>query len=248
MLMAIVLAGAVFQTGPIDLMSEPYSAETRSQAETYANCFLRGAYERRSATGSPEAHMREAKAACRTEYERLLASMIRDSAGVSDAATTVDRARAFLDAMDPRAVIDPPAPAALARLPVARLVGAWRLGRGPLSVQMIVRFDEDGSLVGRLSPPLEHTANGLTDWRIVGDGTMQAVLHASFGNGRVVRYDRIPSFPGEMDFINSTDENVQRIDLAVEDQDLLIRLTKPDTGEALRFRRDLGTEASAVQE
>lgn len=247
-LKAIIFAGSLSHPEPIDIMNEPYSAETMRQYVDYVNCFARGVHDRRSNAGSPEAHMREAKAGCRTEYDSLVASMVRDSEGVSDATPTAARARAFLDEMDARAVIGPPAPAALAQLPVERLVGNWRLGGGPLAVHMTVRFEGDGSLVGILDPPQEYRADGLERWRIVGDGTRQAVLHASFGDGRVVRFDRIPSFPGEMHFINSADATVQRIDLAIEDSDLLIRLTQADTGEQLRFRRHLETAAGAIQD
>jgi hypothetical protein len=247
-LTAIIVAGGLAHSEPINIMNEPYSAETLRQYEAYVNCFARGVFDRRSNAGSPEAHMREAKAACRTEYDGLVASMVRDSEGVSDATSATATARAFLDEMDARAVIGPPAPAALAQLPVERLVGSWRLGRGPLAVHMTVRFEGDGSLVGILNPPREYTANGLERWRIVGDGTRQAVLHASFDDGRVVRFDRIPSFPGEMNFVNSADASVQRIDLTMQDDDLLIRLTKTDTGEQLRFSRDLGTAADVIRD
>jgi hypothetical protein len=113
---------------------------------------------------------------------------------------------------------------------------------------MTVRFESDGSLVGILNPPQEFTAAGLKHWRIVSDGTKQAALHASFGDGRVVRFEQIPSFPGEMNFINRADRMVQRIDLATDDTDLLIRVTMPEVGQSLRFRRDLGTAPGATQD
>lgn len=247
-LTVIILAGGLSQAEPIDIMSDPYSPETMRQYEAYVVCFARGVHDRRSDAGSPVAHMREAKAGCRTQYDSLVASMVRDLGGVLDAASAAARARAFLDEMDARAVIGPPAPAALAQLPVERLTGSWRLGRGSLAVQMTVRFEGDGSLVGILNPPRDYSANGLERWRVVSDGTRQAVLYASFGGGRVVRFERIPSFPGEMHFINPADSAVQRIDLVMDDDDLLIRVSKTDTGEQLRFSRDLGTAAGAIQD
>ena len=246
-LTSIFFAGSLLQPEPIDFTGESSSAETRRQYFAYANCFVRGALARRSNPGTPEAHMREAKAGCRTEYDGLVASIVRDLAGESDADSAAARARAALDEMDARAVIGPPAPAALARLPVERLVGSWRLGRGPLAVRMSVRFETDGSLVGILNPAREFEANGLARWRIVGDGTRQAVLHATFLDGRVVRFERIPSFPGEMNFINPADASVQRIDLAIDDDVLQLRLTQPDSGAQLGFRRDLGPEG-AIQD
>ena len=248
LLAATFLAWGLSQSGPIDIMGGPYSAETRRQYEAYIYCFAGGAYDRRSDTGSPEANMRAAKAACRTEYDRFVASVVRDSEGRADAVTAAAEARALLDEMDARAVVGPPPPAQLAQLPVVRLVGTWRLGRGPLAVRMTVRFEDDGSLVGILNPPQQFTANGLKDWRIVSNGTREAVLHATFENGRVVRFERIPSFPGEVNFINPADPAIQRFDLAMEDDELLIRVVSPDTGAQLRFHRDSGTAPGTTQD
>ena len=228
-------------------MGGPYSVETKSRFEAYLLCFARGAYDRRNDPRSPEARMQEAKAACRTEYDSFVAGVVADSEGLSDAATAEAGARALLDEMDARAAaIGPAPPAALAQLPVAQLVGGWRMGNGPLAVQMNVRFADDGSLLAILSPAWEFTADGLQAWRVVGDGTEKAVLHASFGDGRVVRFEQIPSFPSEMNFINPADPSVQRIDLATQDDDLLIRLVTNGGGTQLRFRRDLGTEPGAA--
>ena len=73
------------------------------------------------------------------------------------------------------------------------------------------------------------------------------MLHATFTDGRVVRFERIPSFPGEMHFINPADAAVQRIDLSMDDDDLLIRVTRTDTGQQLRFSR-LGTVTGAARD
>ena len=142
--------------------------------------------------------------------------------------------------MDARAVVGPPAPAKLAQLPVSHLVGEWRLGGGAMAVVMTVHFTDDGSLVGTLDSDFEFAA-GLRTWKVTSDGTKNALLHASFADKRLVQYNRIPSFPTEVDFINATNPNVQRFDLVIEDDDLLIRVVTPDGGTQLRFRRQIGT-------
>lgn len=245
-LTAIILAGGLSFAQPSTVLGDGVSRETWRRYEAYITCFARGVDARRSNPASPEANMREAKAGCRADYDALVASMVTDAGG--DPAAAAARARAFLDEMDARAVAGPPAPPALAQLPVERLVGSWRMGSGALAVRMIVRFESDGSIVGILSPAQSFTANGLERWRIVGDGTRQAVLHASFMDGRVVRFERIPSFPGELNFINPADPAVQRIDLSIDDQNLRISLTRPEVGEGLRFVRDLGPEEGAVRD
>ena len=183
--------------------------------------------------------MRQAKAACRGEYDSFVAGVVRDSKGSPDADSAASKARAFLDEIDAGVVIGPPAPAKLAHLPVERFVGAWRLGRGPLAVDLKVRFTESGSLVGIFETALN--PHRLKSWKIMSDGTKHAVLHASFADGRIVKYDRIPSFPGEIDFINSADPAIQRFALTVEDNDLLIRLVAPEHGTQLRFSRQIDT-------
>lgn len=247
-LAAFLLAGSLSHPEPVDIMGGSYSMETVRRYHSYVICFVRGAQDRRSDAGSPEANMQAAKAACRTQYDSFVAGVVKDSAGVSDAASAAAGARALLDAMDARVVIGPPPPAQLAQLPVAAMVGAWRLGGGPLAVDMNIRFDADGSLVGTLTPPQDYTAEGLANWKIVSGGTNQAVLHASFAGRRVVRFERIPSFPREMDFINPADPAIQRFDLAIEDEDLLIHLVTKGGGQQLRFRRNLETAAGAARD
>jgi hypothetical protein len=239
-LAALLMLGGISQAPAIDILDDAYSVETKKRYEEYVRCFATAAYDRRQAAGSPEAHMREAKAACRREYDSFVAGVVKDLATSSDATSAAIRARAFLDEMDARAVMGPPAPAKLAQLPVERLIGVWRMGGGPLAVDMNVRFADDGSLVGTLKSDFKLEADGLRSWKVTSDGTKQAVFHAAFADGRVVNYVRVPSFPGEMDFINSADPAIQRFDLLMEDNDLLIRWVTPEAGTQLRFRRQTG--------
>ena len=160
-LTAVLFAASLSDPQPVDIMSEAFSAETRGRYMAYVNCFARGTYDRRSGAGSPEDHMKQAKASCRAEHESLVEGIVKDLEGSSDSATATASAHAFIDEMDSRAVIGPPAPAALAQLPVERMVGAWRLGGGALAVHMTVRYESDGSMVGILNPPREFTAKGL---------------------------------------------------------------------------------------
>ena len=105
-----------------------------------------------------------------------------------------------------------------------------------MAVEMTVQFSDDGYLVGTLKPsPV--LPSGLQRWNVSSNGTKHAVLHAFFADMGPVEYHAIPSFPSEMDFINPADPKVQRIDLTIEDGDLLVRLVTPDTGEQYRFRR-----------
>lgn len=238
MILAVfLLAQSLSQSPPIDIIGGTYSVDTKERYEAYLLCFAKGAYDRRQSAGSPEAHMREAKAACRKEYDSFVASVVKDSEGSSDATSAAIKARSFLDAMDAGAIIGPPAPAKLAHLPVERLVGAWAMGRGPLAVDMNVQFADDGSLVGILSSGFESAVKELKSWKITSDGTKGAVFHATFADGRVVKYNSIPSFPGEMNFINPADPAIQRYDLTIHDNDVLFRLVTPDAGSQLRFRR-----------
>ncbi|MEO8373874.1 MAG: hypothetical protein ABI471_01525 [Sphingomonas bacterium] len=238
---ALLFAQLLAQPQPLDIFDARYSVETKKQVERYMLCFVKGAYDRRRDTGSPEAHMKEAKAACRNEYDSAVAGVVKDLEGSSDASSAAIKARSFLDKMDAGAIIGPPAPARLAQLPVEQLVGEWRNGNGgPLAIDMSVHFTDDGSLVGVLKPGSESVRDAFKSWKVTSDGTKQAVFEASFADGRLVKYNRIPSFPGEMDFTNPGDPSVQRFDLVLEDNELLIRWVTPDSGTQLRFHREFG--------
>ncbi|MEP7007998.1 MAG: hypothetical protein ABI810_18600 [Sphingomonas bacterium] len=240
-LAALLFAQLLSQSQPFDIFDERYSVETKKRFETYLLCFAKGAYDRRSGAGSPEAHMKDAKAACRNEYDNAVAAVVKDLEGSSDATSAAIKARSFLDKMDAGAIIGPPAPPRLAQLPVEQLVGEWRNGNGgPLAIDMSVHFTDDGSLVGILKPGAESAAGVFRSWKVTSDGTKQAAFQASFADGRLVKYDRIPSFAGEMDFINPGDPSVQRFDLVHEDNELLIRWVTPDSGTQLRFHREFG--------
>ena len=226
---------------PLDILDESYSLETKKGVERYMLCFVKGAYDRRRGAGSPEAHMKEAKAACRNEYDSAATALAKDLKGSSDATSAATKARSLLDRMDAGAIIGPPAPVRLSQLPVEQLVGEWRNGNGgPLDINMSVHFTDDGSLVGVLKPGYEDAAGALRSWKVTSDGTKQAVFQASFANGRLVKYTRIPSFQSEMDFINPGDASVQRFDLVNEDNELLLRWVTPDSGTQLRFHRQVG--------
>jgi hypothetical protein len=238
MFLAALLLSALSRGDPIDPFSESYSTETKKHYEAYLICFAKGAYDRRLSPGSAEAHMREAKAACRKEYDAFVDGVVKDLKGSSDATTAAAKARSFLDEMDARAIVGPPAPTKLAQLPVEQFIGSWRMGNGPLTVDMNVQSSDDGSMVGTLTPgPL--SAGELKSWTVTSDGTKQAVLHATFVDLRSVEYHTIPSFPSEMDFINPADPKVQRIDLTVEDGNLLLRLVTRGGGAQLRFHRQV---------
>src|SRR5579862_3435064 len=139
MVLAALLLAAVSQSEPINLFDESLSVQTKQQYEAYLLCFAYGVYDRRRNAGSPEAHIREAKAACRKDYDGFVAGVVKDSRGSPDSGSAAARARSFLDEMDARAVIGPPAPAKLANLPVEQFVGHWRVGGGPLALDMDVR-------------------------------------------------------------------------------------------------------------
>lgn len=161
-------------------------------------------------------------------------------------ATATQIARSFLDRVDPRAIFIPKAPLQLAKLPVGKLVGNWRLGNGPLAADLNVQFTVDAALAGTISSKFEDSADGLRSWKIVSDGTESAVFHAAFADGRVARYQRIPSFPGEMTFVNASDLYIQRYDLAVEGDDLILSYVKPKVGAKLRFRRRLESAVTSA--
>jgi hypothetical protein len=44
-----------------------------------------------------------------------------------------------------------------------------------------------------------------------------------------------------MNFINAAEVAIQRFDLAIEDNDLILRMVTPDGGTRLRFRRQIGS-------
>jgi len=247
-LATLLLAEIVSQSQPLNIFEERYSAESKNRYEAYVMCFARGAYDRRQDAGSPEAHMKAAQAVCGKEYDSFVESVVKDSESSSDAASAAVKARSLLDAMDARALIGPPAPTVLAQLPVERLTGDWRLGSGPLAIDMRVSFREDGSLFGILKSDFDKWAGGLNSWRVTSDGTKNATFHAYFAGKKEVRYDRIPSSPSEMNFINAADPSIQRFDLVMEDNDLLIRWVEPDGGGTLRFRRQVGPAQGAKKD
>lgn len=237
----LLLAQAPSQSQLIDILSDRYSVQTKERFEAYVLCFAKGAYDRRRAEGSSEAQMRETKAACRAEYDSFVAGVVKDSEGSSDAASATMNAHALLDRLDDPVLFGPPPPANLAKLPVERLIGDWRLGGGPLAIDMKIQFADDGSLAAILKPDTETTARGLRGWKVTSDGTKEAVFLASFADGSVAKYQRVPSFPSEMNFINAAEVTIQRFDLAIENNDLILRMVTPDGGTQLRFRRQIGT-------
>jgi hypothetical protein len=235
------------QAPAIDILGARSSVQTRKHYEAYVLCFAREAYNRRKSAGSAEAHVREAKAACRKEYDSVIEGVVKDSAGTPDAASAAINTRLVLDEMDVRIlpVMGPPAPARLKNLPVEQLVGRWRSGGGQLGAEMDVHFTEDGALVGILTSDPDSLQAGLKSWKITSDGTKDATFHAFFANGKAADYQRIPSFPGELDFINAAEKSIQRFDLTIKDGDLILGMVAPGLGTQLRFRRQSAAEAAA---
>jgi hypothetical protein len=189
--------------------------------------------------------MKEAKEACRKEYDRALAAALEDAGGRSAPPAAAVSARAALDKADARIleILAPQPPLALEQLPIRGMVGHWTLGRGPLATAMHVRYSEDGSLAGALDITTGMPTANLKTWQISTDGHGKAVLHATFSDGHRAMYERIPSFPDEMDFINTGDPFVQRLDLKIEDDDLIIRCVQSGGNSAqLRFSRQVGSD------
>lgn len=239
LLAAFLMAQAPLQPESIDALDERYSAETKTTMVHWITCTGTGVYERRDQATFTVKDAEEVKAECRNEYDTFVENVVTDLKPSTDAATATQIARSFLDRVDLRAIFTPKAPLQLVELPVSKLVGNWRLGNGPLASNMIVKFTADGTLLGTISSKSESLQDGLVSWRIVSDGTKEAIFHASFADGTVVKYARIPSFPGEMTFVNASSPNIQRYDLKVEDSFLFLSYVKPDVGAKLRFSRRL---------
>lgn len=231
-----------------DLLDERYSAETESAYLAYITCIGLGVHERREQEILTENDAEKIRAVCQTDADKFAESFKRDFGGITSADNAANLARTFLDKVDPGAIFMPKAPASLAKLRVSQLVGRWQNGRGVLATRMDVRFSRDGALVGTITPGYEGAIDGLTGWTILGDGTEDAVLRASFTDGKFADYQSIPSFPGEMTFSNSSDPRVQRFDLAVEDGTFVLRYVKPGIGTELLFQKRLERERSSEDE
>lgn len=242
------MSQSALQSERFDVRDERYSVETQTGVMAYITCIGTGVHERKGQDSFTEIDAEDVKVACQKEYHSFVANVVKDLDGATSVADATNLARSYLDEFDPRAAFVPQAPAKLAKLPVARLVGDWRNGRGAMAAEMGVRFAEDGSLVGTISSKFGFRAEGLTSWKIVSDGTKEAVFYASYTDGRVVKYNLIPSFPSEMNFINASDIAIQRYDLAIEDNDLVISYVKPTGGVRVRFRRELGGSQAASHE
>ena len=119
------------------------------------------------------------------------------------------------------------------------------MGRGPLAIIMNIQFTDDVSLGAILKPDDAIAAGGLRSWKVTSNGTEEAVFQATLSDGSVVKYHRIPLFPGEMNFIDAADSTFQRFDLAIEDNDPILRMVTPDGGKGLRFRRTIRNRPDA---
>ncbi|MEW4468870.1 hypothetical protein AB1K62_13675 [Parasphingorhabdus sp. JC815] len=247
-LAAILMAQTASQVEQFDAHDERYSVETQTGMMAYTTCIATGVHERREQDSFSEKDAEDVKTACQNEYDSFVANVVKDLDGAIGVAAAKNLARSFLDKLDPRAAFVPRTPANLTKLPVARLVGDWQNGRGVLATDMGVRFAVNGSIVGTISSKYEGTADGLTSWKIVSDGTQDAAFYASYTDGRLVKYNLIPSFPSEMNFINASDIAIQRYDLAIEDNDLIISYVKPTGGVSLRFHRKMKGSQAASQE
>lgn len=85
MLFAALLAMATTSPAVLfDLTDEKYSAETKRRVVAYISCLATGTFERRENSGSPASHVQQAKAACQSEYESVVQSMVSDQTGIID--------------------------------------------------------------------------------------------------------------------------------------------------------------------
>lgn len=231
-----------------DLNDERYSPQTHSAIVEWITCIGTGVHHRREQASFDEADAEEVKAECRAESSGFVESMVADLGPSTDEATARQIAQSILDSVDPRLAFTPKAPVQLSKLPVSRLVGDWRSGRGPLATHLSVSFSADGALVGSIFCKCAQAADGLVGWKVVSEGTEEAVFYARFMDGRTGVYERIPSFPGEMNFISVSDPAVQRFDLKVENGDLFLSYVKPDSGTSLRFTRHFGSAEASNSE
>ncbi len=248
LLATFLMVQAPLQPESFDAFDDRYSAETQKAMMQWITCTGTGVHERNEQAPFTGKDAEEVKAECQIEYDIFVENVVTDLKPSTDEATATQIARSFLDRVDPRAIFTPKAPLQLAELPVSKLVGNWRLGNGPLATDMSVKFSADGALVGTISSEFKSTADGLVSWRIVSDGTENAVFHASFADGNVAKYERIPSFPGEMTFVNASDLDIQRYDLTVKESDLVLSYVKPIVGTKLRFSRRLESAETSESE
>lgn len=237
LLLTMLLAA---QAIPESLSWPKENNETQLKHVAYVECYAKAAIDRRNGEGSPEERMKEAKEICRKEYDLALAAAVKDAGGPSASPSAIVNARAALDKTDARILLmlAPPPPAKLEHLPIRGMTGNWSLGSGPVAAPMYVRYSERGSLEGTLNTRSALSTAGLLSWEISSDENGRTELQAKFSDGRSEIYQKIPSFPDEMDFINPSSASVQRIDLKIEDDDLLIRCVQSGgNGVQLRFRR-----------
>ena len=211
---------------------------TQVKYVAYVECYAKAATDVDNRAGSPEERMRAAKEMCHKEYDLALAEAVQDAGGPSAPASAVLTARASLDKADARVVqmLAPMPPATLEHLPIRGMAGNWSSGGGPLATSMYVHYTEQGSVAGSLKGSALPSA-GLVSWEISTSHDGQTALKADFSDGHSELYHKIPSFPDEMDFINPSSTSVQRIDLRIEDDDLLIRCVQPGSGVQLHFKR-----------
>jgi len=217
-----------------------WPSRTQVKQVAYVECYAQAVFEKRNGTGSVEARMKEAKELCRKEYDIALAAAVADAGGPSAPPSAAINARAALDSADARAleILAPPPPARLEHLPIRGIIGNWSLGGGPLATPMYVHYTDEGSLKGTLKAGSDLPTAGLLSWEISNDENGQTELRANFSGGRSELYRKIPSFPDEMDFIGPSSASVQRIDLKIENDDLVIRCVESGgSGVQLRFRR-----------
>lgn len=242
MMFAVVFLAQSLEQAPFDLSRDHYSIESKREFESYLVCFAKKTFELRTLPGSPTAHVRTAKAACRKEYDTVVELVAEDLKGTPQELSARSIARSALDRLDERAAIGPPAPAKLAALPVDQYAGDWRLGGGVLSIDLRIDFTNGDAVSGRFTQKTPaFDVCGIRHWKITADGEA-AVFEAHFVTGRTVQYKRIPSFPGEMDFLNPEEISLPRIDLQMEDGDLLFQCVKQSSGVQLRFKRKSGTD------
>lgn len=239
LLAALLMMPGASQPEQFDPLDERYSVETQTGMMEYITCTASGLYERREQDSLTEADAENIKAACQNEFDNFVENVTTDLDGLTTPDIAENLARSFLNEIDLRTIFVPQAPANLAMLPVGQLIGDWQLGGGALATKMDVRFAEDGSLIGEISSGYDGVVDGLISWRIAADGTEDATFHASFSDGRVTRYASVPSFPGEMTFLNASNLDIQRFGLKVENGDLILSYVKPGFGSRLRFRRQI---------
>lgn len=246
-LTALFLAETLAGPAPPFRQDDPWSIDTKRAFIVYNACFGRAVFDRQQSAGSAEARVISAKASCRKQYDAVVESMVKDTAGKVDPAIAAADARAKLDESDDRVLplLSPAPPPNLAELPVRYMAGEWRLGGGALTLGLTIQFTDKPSLIGRFASRdavmMSLNTGGLRAWEIFKDERGRATFRATFADGRVASYERIPSPPSEMNFINAADPTVQRYDLLIENEQFLIRWVVKDGAGQLRFRRNVKT-------